>query len=114
VILMAGDAKGIHISRIWGMKAFDFEQVIVDNTAGGVGLTAAKYAKAAMAYITIDGADGLTLRYRYDGGAPTSSIGHLAYTGDPIVLESAEDIANFKAIRTGSTSLTLNITYSTF
>lgn len=111
---MAGDAKGIYISRIWGMKAYDFEQISIDATAGGVGLTAATYAGAAMAYITISGTDGLTLRYRYDGGIPTSAVGHEAYAGDPILLESAEDIANFKAIRTGSTSLTLNVTYSKF
>jgi hypothetical protein len=111
---MNGDAKGMYISRILGMKAFEFEQVTVDATVGGVALTAAKYAGAAVAYITIDGTDGLTLRYRYDSGVPTTSVGHVAYAGDPILLESAEDIANFRAIRTGSSSLTLNVTYSKF
>jgi hypothetical protein len=104
---MAGDAKGSYISRIWGSISVGFEQITIEATAKV--LTAAEYKNAQKASISVETAD---IRYRLDGTAPTATIGKLAEDGDEIILESAEDIKNFKAIRTGSVSAVLNIDYS--
>jgi hypothetical protein len=106
---MSGDAKGIHVSKVWGSKAKDFEQLTVDNTEGGIALTASKYSNSQKAVITVETAE---IRFRVDGGVPTSTVGHIADEDDQIVLDSAEDIANFRAIRTGSTSATISVSYS--
>jgi len=104
--------KAQKIVKALNSEAFDFEQVTVDNTAGGVALTAETYEGATRAFITIEGTDGIQIRYRMDGGAPTTTVGHLAYVGDVLMLESVSDIANFRAIRTADTSVTLSVTYS--
>ena len=106
---MPGDARGVHVSKIWGGRAGNFEQITVDNTAGGKALTAAKYSGASKALITVETAQ---IRFRVDGGAPTSTVGHVADIDDQIELDSVEDIANFRAIRTGTTSATISVTYS--
>ena len=104
---MAGDAKGLYISRIWGSVSVGFEQLAIEGTAKS--LTAAEYGNAQKASISVETAD---IRYRLDGTVPTATVGKLAENGDEIILESAEDIKNFKAIRTGSVSAVLNIDYS--
>ena len=106
---MSGDARGIYVSKIWGSKADGFEQITIDATVGGKALTAATYGNAPKAIITIETAQ---IRFRVDGGAPTATIGHIADIGDQIELNSVEDIANFKAIRTGSVSAVISVTYS--
>lgn len=89
-----------------------FEQLVIDNTAGGTKLTSAKYGTAKRAIITVEDAQ---IRYRVDGlAAPTLAIGHIAEAGDMIELESAEELAKFRAIRTGATSATIIVTYSNF
>jgi len=87
---------------------YAFEQVTVDNTAGGKGLTAATYDASKRAVITVETAQ---IRYRADGGAPTTTVGHIADIGDTIELESASEIANFKAIRTGANSGLISVSY---
>ena len=84
-----------------------FESVTVDDTADI--LTAATYGTSKRALLTVETAQ---IRFRLDGTAPTSSVGHIANAGDQIVLASNGDIANFKAIRTTSTSATLRCSYS--
>lgn len=106
---MSGDAKGLFISKIWGSRAGGFEQVTVDAAVGGKSLTAATYGNSQKASITVETAQ---IRFRTDGGVPTATVGHLADADDLIELESAEDIANFRAIRTGATSAVISVTYS--
>ena len=106
---MAGDARGIYISKIWGSKADGFEQLTIDATVGGIALTAATYGNAPKAVITVETAQ---IRFRIDGGVPTATVGHIADIGDQIELSSVEDIANFRAIRTGSVSAVISATYS--
>jgi hypothetical protein len=106
---MNGDARGSYISKIWGSKAFDFEQITIDATAGGKALTATTYDNATKALITVETAQ---IRFRVDGEAPTETVGHIADIGDKIELDSAEDIANFHAIRAGATSAVISVTYS--
>lgn len=90
-----------------GSEAFDDEVITVADSA--VGLTSGTYLTATKAEMTLETAQ---IRVRKDGSDPTASVGHLVEVGDLIVLSSASDIANFKAIRTGSTSGKLTITYS--
>jgi hypothetical protein len=92
-----------------GTQVTAFEQVTVDDTAAGIGLTAETYGSATNALITVDTAD---IRYRLDGEAPTATSGHLVKSGETLTLQSAADIANFKAIRTTTTSAVLSVSYS--
>jgi len=105
---MGGDSRGMHISKIWGQKAVDFEQLTIDATAGGIALTPTKYANARSAKFGIEAAD---IRMRVDGGVPTSTLGQLGEDGDWIEIDTKEDLVNFKAIRTGSVSAVVNVTY---
>jgi hypothetical protein len=85
---------------------FAFETLTIADIAQG--LTAAVYGNAIRAFITVETA---SIRIKIEGGAPTSTEGHLYASGSPIELTSAEAIANFKAIRTDSTSAKIMVTY---
>lgn len=94
------------------MQAFAHESITVDNTSGGVRLTpayvlATPHAKAAT--ITVESAQ---MRWTKDGTAPTTTVGHLANVGTVIQLDNGNDLSKFRAIRTGSTSADLHVTYS--
>lgn len=97
---------------------FARERITIDNTVGGVGFTAATYKPttgdrkgiaARIAKFTIETAD---IRYTQDGStAPTSAIGKIIYeTGGDTIL-GLQNIKNFKAIRTGANSATLDVEY---
>jgi len=89
-----------------GSTPFDYESVTVEDSA--IGLTSATYLDATRAEMTLETAQ---IRFRADGTNPTSSEGHPVYVGDVIILDSAAQIAGFKAIRTGTTSGVLKVTY---
>ena len=89
-----------------GLTPFDYESITVADSA--IGLTAAKYLDAERAEITLETAQ---IRFRVDGTDPTSSEGHLVEVGDVITLNSAAQISDFSAIRTGNTSGVLKVTY---
>lgn len=94
-------------------SGFAHEALTIDNTAGGIALTAATYAPAGApgavrAVLTLETAQ---IRWTYDGTAPTTTVGHLMETGEKVALTGAETIARFRAIRTGGTSGVLHITY---
>ena len=101
---------GTVVTQLTGSNASAYESVTIDDTAGGVGLTAAAYGTKTRAMITVETA---TFRYRIDGvAAPTASVGHQAQVGDVILLTSNEDIAGFRGIRDTGTSATIHVTYS--
>ena len=91
---------------IEGLVPFAHETLTVADTA--VDLTSATYSDATRAEMTLETAQ---IRFWVDGTDPTASVGIPVEIGDTIVLNSAAQIANFKAIRTGSTSGTLSIQY---
>jgi len=91
---------------IEGLTPFDYESITVADSA--VSLTAGTYLDATIAEMTLETAQ---IRIRDDGTPPTSSEGHLVEVGDTITLNSAAQIANFKAIRTGAASGVLKATY---
>jgi len=95
-----------NVTPIIGLTPFDYESITVADSA--IGLTAAKYLDAEHAEMTLETAQ---IRFRLDGTDPTSSEGHLVEVGDVITLNSAAQISDFSAIRTGSTSGVLKVTY---
>ena len=86
--------------------AFDHEIVTVADSA--IALTPATYLNAVRAEMTLEDA---SIRYWCDGSDPTAAEGREVFTGDCIVLDSATQIADFKAIRTGATSGKLQVEY---
>lgn len=90
------------------MVSDTYEQKTVDATVGGVALTSATYGTARYAEIDVEVA---SIRFTVDGTPPTATLGHLVNPNDIIRLTSAEDIAAFRAIRTGSTSAVINCSY---
>jgi hypothetical protein len=87
--------------------AFTKETLAVADTA--VGFTSGTYLTATGAVIT---AEDAPMRVFWDGSTPTSSVGQLIAAGDIIILKSASDIANFKAIRTTAVSGKLTSVFS--
>lgn len=92
-----------------------FEQITVAGTA--IGFTAAKidgtggaHPQATMAVCRNETAQ---IRYTTDGTTPTSTVGTQLEIGDWLGLTGYDQLSNFRAIRTGSTSGKLNCTYYT-
>lgn len=95
---------------IVGSNASAFEQVTVDATAGGIGLTALTFGTKTKATIIVEVAQ---IRFKVDGvAAVTASAGMLADIGNVILLDTLADITAFRAIRTGGTSGVISVTYS--
>jgi hypothetical protein len=88
---------------------FSFETITVADTA--IGLTASKLSvspKPKKVFISVENAQ---LRYRMDGTNPEATVGHLANPMDTITLEGYSQLNNFKAIRKGTTSAVIQVTY---
>jgi len=93
------------------LEGYDTEEITIDNTVGGVGLTAAKLnstPKPKEAFIFCETAQ---LRYYYDGTAPTTSSGFPLNPYDSIRIKGILNMENFKAIRTGATSAKITVCY---
>jgi hypothetical protein len=91
---------------------YDAESLTVDTNLNV--LTASKYKDsvssggATDAFITLETAN---MRYRYDGGSPTSSVGHILYDGGVLILKGQNQMSNFKFIQTGANSGSIYVTY---
>ncbi len=87
-----------------------YEAVTIDNTSGGVGLTAATYGINRYALCRLETAN---IRYTKDGAtAPTDAIGMILYVGDYLTLDSPDQIRNFKGYRTTASSGSLKCHYT--
>ena len=90
---------------------YDYEAITV-NTA--TGFTAAKLAPQGLAGRMVEWAmltvETDQIRYRIDGGVPSSSVGHLMNVGDPLVLVGVVAIQNFQAIKV-TNNATIQVTY---
>ena len=91
---------------------YDSEGLAVSNSVQV--LSPSKYKEAS----TIGGASnalvtnyGAAIRYRYDGGTPTASVGHVLADGSSIVLSGQNQMAAFKCIRLSSTDSAIYVTY---
>lgn len=82
-----------------------FETIEIGSSA--VGLNAGAKLGCKKVFMTLETAQ---IRFRYDGVNPTATIGHILNPNDVLRLEGIQ-IQNFKAIRTGSTSGLLSVTY---
>ena len=92
---------------------YAFETLTIDNTVGGIGLTASttyllSSPRPKRAFLTFDDAQ---CRVTKDSTAPTTTIGHLYNPTQSLLLEGFSQLNNFRAIRTGTTSATLQVTY---
>lgn len=90
---------------------FDREDITVDNTEGGVSLTLTKLEttpRPKRVFITVESAQ---CRYCYDSTVPTSTLGHILNPNDNLFIEGYHNMKNFRAIRTGTTSGKICVTY---
>lgn len=99
----------------------EYENLTVDNTAGGVGFTASEYQSSAC----LSGAQSVTFTIECSGGgtscpirmmldgttAVTSSVGMRADYGQSVVIYGLTSLIRFRAIREGATSAILNVQY---
>lgn len=95
------------------LHTYDEEDVTVDATVGGVGLTLARFIgnpPADAATITVETAQ-IRWTKSSDRNLVAGSRGHIANVGAVIFLDNLQEIYNFRAIRTGGTSATLHVEY---
>ena len=93
------------------IRSVDQERITVDNTVGGVALTISKWIDPPLAKTVSIKVETASIRYLTDGTAPTSTTGTIVYPGDVISLGNPSEIQNFRAIRTGATSATIQVIY---
>jgi hypothetical protein len=95
--------------------AYEFETLTVDNTVGGVGLTASEYTPTTgnpARRVVLGPLESGQIRYQYHpSAAPDATTGHLLEIGQTVVLEGHDNIRTFRAIRTGATNGSLPVTY---
>lgn len=65
------------------------------------GFTDAELEKADFCYISVDGAN---VRFRYDGTAPTTSVGHYLANGERWVMYGQQNIAALQFIAISGTA----------
>ncbi len=97
------------------LRPTGYEAITVDATAGGVSLTTAKYLTASTSKILSDYAvlsnETAQIRFTVDGTAPTSTVGLLLQPNQSWLLDSFEELKNFRAIRVSDTSASLKVIY---
>lgn len=92
------------------LEAYAYESITVSSTAKR--LTLANIYVTPPAKAAIVSVDSAPIRWRDDGTDPTSSEGHFAIpTGEPIVLDNANRMVDFRAIRQSSTDASIRISY---
>jgi len=96
--------------RLLSGDGFAFETVSIADTA--IGFTSATYGATGSPHLrAVVTALGGVMRYRYDGGNPTSTVGHLLSHGDMIIVEGGVNVSKFRAIRAGTQNGILSVTY---
>lgn len=112
---MSMSGVGVVLGFGGATEAFAFEALTVTNGAA-VGPTAATTKTTgknlARAVFTVEAG---SVRYRYDGTAPTTSVGHLvtitAGNTVSIVVEGPQSVRNMLFIATTATNATVSVTY---
>jgi hypothetical protein len=95
-------------SRLSG-DGYAYDQITVADTAVGLGTNwqTGEHTHIRAVLTAFNG----HMRYRYDGTAPTSTTGHLLSHGDSLIIEGSVNVNQFKAIRAGSQSGVLCVTF---
>lgn len=101
-------------------RAFDRERITVDNTAGGVGLTADKYnnasaigttrhMRARAAKITVEGANSIILTENADD--PGAAVGITLVPGQYHWVRGLEGMRNIRMERAGASNGEVEVVY---
>jgi hypothetical protein len=111
--LLVAFALAVALSAV-AMAEDRFEQITVDNTAGGVAMTTTKITpvgqpQAQYASCRLETAE---IRYTIDGTVPTTTVGTLLEIGDTLPIAGHDRLFKFRAIRTGAVSGVLDCTYT--
>jgi hypothetical protein len=88
-----------------------FDQIDVSTSAIGLTDALIRGSGTPDAVVVLCRLQGAQIRFRFDGGAPTTSVGVPLEVGQDILLPNTALIRNFKAIRTGGTDGRLNCFY---
>lgn len=101
-----------HAQQSSQLQAIGWEVITV--AASSVGFTAATLnpdgaGPATRCYGRLETGE---IRFRIDGGAPTSSVGLLLEIGEQITIDGPANLSRFRAIRTGGTSGSLSFVCS--
>jgi hypothetical protein len=72
--------------------------------------TTGTYARLSARAILVTSENG-DIRFRIDGGQPSTSSGHYFTSGDTLVLTGTQAIQQFRGIRCGDTNGLLRVTY---
>ncbi len=93
-------------------SGFLFGSGTVSNTA--LALTASPFsfsvANIALADRVLITASTAPIRYRIDGGNPTTTTGHLVATGATVEIQGSDNIINLRIIRDGGSDASASIT----
>ena len=83
-----------------------YETLTVSTSA--VPFTSATFGRANAAFVTVEGSP---VRYRVDGTAPTSSVGHELLVGDVLRLEHHSEVENVQFISADGNTATLRCSF---
>ena len=102
---------GVVIGQGGATEAFAFETLTATNGAA-VGTNDVLCAGASRAVFTFEAGSA---RFRYDGSAPTTTVGHLvaisAGNTVSVIVEGAQNIVYMQIIATTATNSTISVTY---
>lgn len=92
-------------------ETYDYESITVAGTA--IGFTVSKLAPANRSAPSrvVCVLEVAQVRYRADGTDPTAAEGQLLNVGDTLILDSLNDMNEFRAIRTGGVSGILKVSF---
>jgi len=91
-------------------EAQDYEAITVSTNAIGITvskLRSSRYGPCTGAFITVE---NYNIRFRVDGGNPTTTEGHVLTAGQNLTLGSESDVGKFRAIRDDAVDATLRVT----
>lgn len=93
------------------LTPFAFETITVSTTS--IGFTAATLAPSGSnpAEMAIVSVESNPVRYRLDGLAPSSTVGHPAVAGDALTVCGTLSAKALRFIRSGAVDATLSVTY---
>lgn len=92
-------------------KCIGYEQIVVNSSVKKLTLTNLKVEpRYAILYLESD-ATGIAIRYRIDGGVPTTLVGMPKENGDGWNVISTEDLSKLQIIQAQTGNHVLNIEY---
>jgi hypothetical protein len=93
----------------------DYEEVTAGVTVAGFSQdkimpTTGPYARMSARAVLVTSEVG-DIRFRIDGGVPSTTLGHYFTNGDTLVITGTQAIQQFRGIRCGDTDGVLRVTY---